>query len=333
MMQALEALKAAIGDIVIPGKGILAADESINTIGKRFAKINLENTEENRRAYRELLLTTSGLENYISGVILHEETLRQTTADNQPFPDLLAKKGIVPGIKVDQGLAPLIGGLSEEKTTQGLDGLAERLEEFKKLGARFAKWRVIYSIASDKPSGLSIENNAYLLARYAAICQAAGLVPIVEPEVLMDGNHDIERCAAVTEQVLHKVFKALYEHGVQYEWMILKPNMVISGANCPEQAEIEQVAKQTLQVLYRCVPAAVPSIHFLSGGQSADLAIAHLQAMNQERRHPWLVSFSYGRALQDDCLRTWQGLAGNQSAAQSALLERARLNAAATLGQ
>jgi len=326
-------LQKTIDSFLIPGKGILAADESTNTIGKRFDSINVESTEENRRAYRELLFTTPDIEKYISGVILFEETLGQSTADNVPFPELLAKKGIIPGIKVDKGLIPLVNS-NDEKTTQGLDGLNERLIGYRKQGARFAKWRVVFDISDENPSCLAIKTNAESLARYAALCQANDIIPIVEPEVLMDGNHDLKRASIVTERVLHQVFEALYHHKVLLEYIILKPNMVVAGKDCSSQPSVDEVAKETLKILQRTVPAAVPTIHFLSGGQSDEYATNHLNVINKiDAPRPWYVSFSYGRALQTACLKAWQGKKENLKLAQDALIKRAKDNSLAATGQ
>jgi len=318
--------------IAVPGKGILAADESDKTIAKRFASIGLESSEENRRAYREMLFTTPEFNQFVSGVILYEETLYQKHQNGKPFSQLLAEQGVVPGIKVDKGLVDL-PNCPGEQITQGLDGLRERLSQYKQQGARFAKWREVYHISSTTPSNLSIQANAEMLALYAAACQEQGIVPIVEPEVLMDGEHSIERCYEVTESVLHAVFVALYRHKIFLEGMILKPSMVISGKQCKTQAGVKEVAEQTLTVLRRCVPAAVPCINFLSGGQSSELATAHLNAMNKDRRNPWYLSFSYGRALQDHALKAWQGKASNVAAAQQALHKRLHLNGLACKGQ
>jgi fructose-bisphosphate aldolase, class I len=328
----INALASTIKDIATPRKGILAADESTGTIKKRFDSINVESTEENRRAYRELLFATPELEKYISGVILFEETLGQKTADGTPFPEFLAKKGIVPGIKVDKGLIPSESS-PEEKVTQGLDGLPERLAEYKKMGARFAKWRVVFDISDTHPSRIIIKTNACLLARYAAICQNQGIVPIVEPEILMDGNHSLEDCSIVTEKVLHAVFNALFKHKVALEFIILKPNMVIAGKDCNPQPSIEEAAKETVKILRRTVPAAVPTINFLSGGQSDEVATQHLNAINKIGKQPWYISFSYGRALQAPCLQAWQGKKENVEAAQKILLKRSELNGAAALGE
>ncbi len=318
--------------MVAPGKGILAADESTGTIEKRFKGISVECTEENRRAYRDMLLTTRGLGEFISGVILYDETLRQKSADGTSFADLLTKNGVLPGIKVDAG-AKDMALCPDEKITEGLDGLAKRCAEYVKLGAKFAKWRAVITIGRDIPSAACITANAHALARYAAICQAAGLVPIVEPEVLMDGDHTIDRCDVVTECTLRKTFAALASQRVVLEHMVLKPSMVISGKDCAKQAGVQEVAVRTLQTLKRAVPAAVPGIAFLSGGQSDELATAHLDAMNKIAGAPWALTFSYGRALQHPALTSWKGSAGNVPAAQRALHHRARMNGLATLGQ
>ncbi|MFN7086834.1 MAG: class I fructose-bisphosphate aldolase, partial [Burkholderiales bacterium] len=311
--------------MVAPGKGLLAADESTGTIEKRFNSIKVENTEENRRAYREMLFTAQGLGKHISGVILYDETLRQKTADGTPFVELLAGNGMLPGIKVDGGAKDL-ALCPGEKVTEGLDGLARRCAEYVKLGAKFAKWRAVITIGRDAPSTTCIAANAHALGRYAAICQAAGLVPIVEPEVLMDGDHTIERCEEVTEWTFNAVYEALYLNRVVLEHSILKPSMVISGKDCPRQAGVEEVAERTVRILKRTVPAAVPGIVFLSGGQSDELATAHLDAMNRKFAGslPWPLSFSYGRALQQASLKAWKGSAANVAAAQAALLHRAR---------
>lgn len=325
-------MQETIQQIITPGKGILAADESSKTIAKRFETIQLESTEENHRAYRELLFTTPGLNKFISGVILFEETLKQRTKTGQPFPELLTQLGIVPGIKVDKGLQPLVE-TEKDTITEGLDALTQRLEEYKKMGARFAKWRAVFTITNKQPERLAIMSNAYALARYAAVCQSLNIVPIVEPEVLMDGDHTIERCATVTEEVLQAVFIALMRHHIILEEMILKPSMVLPGKTYHTQASVTEVAQATLKILRRTVPAAVPTLNFLSGGQSAPIATAHLNAMNLLRPQPWNLSFSYGRALQDPCLKTWQGKAENVEAAQKALYHRAELNSKACLGQ
>jgi fructose-bisphosphate aldolase class I len=317
--------------IVAEGKGILAADESTGTIKKRFDSIGVESTEGNRRAYRELLFTTEGVEEYISGVILYDETIRQQASDGTPFPKLLESKGIIPGIKVDTGAKPL--ALAEGETiTEGLDGLRERLAEYRELGARFTKWRAVISIGKGIPSEYCIWTNAHALARYAALSEEAGLVPIVEPEVLMDGDHTIERSFEVTSRTLHAVFTELRDQRVQPEGMLLKPNMVLSGYECPAQASDEEVARETIRCFRRHVPAAVPGIVFLSGGQSDEQATARLNAMNAMGPHPWQLSFSYGRALQAPALKAWRGLEENVEAAQHAYYHRAKMNSAARTG-
>jgi fructose-bisphosphate aldolase class I len=318
--------------MVAPGRGILAADESTGTIGKRFQGIQVENTEEHRRAYRDMLFTAKALGEHISGVILYDETLRQKSADGTPFPVLLQRQGVIPGIKVDAG-AKDMALCPGETVTEGLDGLAKRCAEYVQLGAKFAKWRAVITIGAQIPSEACIEANAHALARYGAICQQAGLVPIIEPEVLMDGTHDIDRCEAVTEATLRAVFAALANQGVKLEEMVLKPSMVISGKDCPKQASVSEVAARTLAVLMRTVPAAVPGIAFLSGGQSDELASAHLDAMNRLGGGPWALTFSYGRALQQPSLKAWKGAPANVPAAQAALLHRARMNGMAALGQ
>jgi fructose-bisphosphate aldolase, class I len=330
-MSQQDVLQATIDDLVQAGRGILAADESAPTIAKRFEAIGVASTEENRRAYRSLLLDTPDLGKYISGVILFEETLGQKAESGQPLPALAATQKIVPGIKVDAGKIAL--ALSPgDFITQGLDGLAERLKGYREQGARFAKWREVYAIAAHIPSASGIAANAEMLARYAAACQSEGFVPIVEPEVLMDGGHDIERCAEVSEAVLHAVFRALHRHHVVLEHMLLKPNMVLPGSEQPK-ASPEDVAAATLRVLRRTVPAAVPSINFLSGGQQPEEATANLNALNRAAGpSPWRLSISYGRALQQPALRAWGGLAANLPAAQQALLKRARLNSLAIRG-
>ncbi|HSH22460.1 MAG TPA: class I fructose-bisphosphate aldolase [Acidimicrobiales bacterium] len=318
--------------LVAPGRGVLAADESTATIGKRFASVGVESTEENRRAYRDTLFTTPGLADSISGVIMYDETIRQSTSDGTPFPESLKGLGIQAGIKVDTGAKDLAKA-SGEKITEGLDGLRERIAEYVELGATFAKWRAVITIAEGGlPSHYCIEANAHALARYAVLCQEGGLVPIVEPEVLMDGDHSIERCFEVTELTQHLVFDALAAQRVSFEEMVLKPNMVISGKGNDRQAGVEEVAEQTLQCLRRTVPAAVPGIAFLSGGQSADVATEHLNAMNTMGPHPWVLTFSYGRALQDAALEAWKGEASNRDASQQALSEAARANSEATSG-
>ena len=318
--------------MVARGKGILAADESTGTIKKRFDKIKVESTEENRRAYRELLFTAPGAADYIGGVILYDETLRQATRAGERFADLLKRLGIVPGIKVDAGAKPL-PGFPGETITEGLDGLAARLAEYHKLGARFAKWRAVIDIAEGIPTGACIESNAEALARYAALCQEAGIVPIVEPEVLMDGGHSLERCAAVTSAVLQEVFDRLHAHRVLLEGIVLKPNMVISGQKAVQRASPGEVAAATVRCLKRHVPSAVPGIAFLSGGQGEAEASLHLDLVNRSGPLPWQVSFSYGRALQQTALATWAGIAGNVAAAQREFVKRARLNGLATAGR
>jgi fructose-bisphosphate aldolase class I len=317
--------------IVADGKGILAADESDGTIKKRFDSIGVESTEENRRAYRELLFTTEGVEEYISGVILFDETLRQSSSDGTPFAKLLESKGIIAGIKVDTGAKPL--ALAEGETvTEGLDGLRARLDEYRELGARFTKWRGVISIGSNIPSEYCLWTNAHALARYAALSQEAGLVPIVEPEVLMDGDHSIERSFEVTSRTLHAVFTELRDQRVHPEGMLLKPNMVLSGYDHPDQASHEEVAEHTIRCFKRHVPAAVPGIVFLSGGQSDEDATANLSAMNALGAHPWQLSFSYGRALQAPALKAWGGKEENVDAAQRAYYHRAKMNSAARTG-
>jgi fructose-bisphosphate aldolase, class I len=317
--------------MVVKNKGILAADESTSTIKKRFDSIKLESTEEHRRAYREMLFTAPGAADYISGVILFDETIRQKTKDGTPFPEYLTKKGIIPGIKVDLGAKPL-AGFKGETITEGLDGLRERFVEYYKLGARFAKWRAVIDIADGIPSEFAIQANAHALARYAALAQENDIVPIVEPEVLMDGAHSIERCEEVTSRVLQTVFDQLFEHRIVLEGMVLKPNMVISGKKAANRAGPEQVAESTIRVLKRHVPPAVPGIAFLSGGQSSAEATLHLSLMNKSGPLPWSLTFSYGRALQDDALKTWAGQAANFAAGQKEMAKRAKLNSLATTG-
>jgi fructose-bisphosphate aldolase class I len=326
---AAQELEATARTLVAEGKGILAADESDGTIKKRFDSISVESTEENRRAYRDLLFTTEGVEEYISGVILFDETIRQSSADGTPFPKLLERRGIIPGIKVDKGAKPL--ALAEGETiTEGLDGLRERLKEYRELGARFAKWRATYSISDTLPSEYCMWTNAHALARYAALCQEAGLVPIVEPEVLMDGDHTIERSFHVTSRVLFAVFTELADQKVQLEGTLLKPNMVLSGYDASERAGADNVAEETIRSFKRHVPAAVPGIVFLSGGQSDEDATAHLNAMNKLGPHPWQLSFSYGRALQAPALKAWAGT--DAEAGQRAFYHRAKMNSAARSG-
>ena len=319
--------------LVAEGKGILAADESSGTIQKRFDAIGVESTEENRRAYRDLLFTTEGVGDYISGVILFDETIRQTTEDGTPFPKALERQGIIPGIKVDKGAKPL--ALTEDETiTEGLDGLRDRLNEYRELGARFTKWRAVLSIKGEHiPSDYAIWTNAHALARYATLSQEADLVPIVEPEVLMDGDHTLERAYSVTSRTLQAVFTELYDQRVDFEGMLLKPNMVLPGYDAPQQASHEEIARATIKCFTRTVPAAVPGIVFLSGGQSDEDATARLNAMNAlGEKLPWQLSFSYGRALQAAAQKAWSGKAENVEAAQRAFYHRAKMNSAARTG-
>jgi fructose-bisphosphate aldolase, class I len=326
-------LRSVAQAIVAKQKGVLAADESNATIKKRFDVIKVESTEDNRRRYREILFTTEGIERYIGGVILFDETLRQGTRDGTPFAELLSSRGIVPGIKVDKG-AQALALYPGEKITEGLDGLRERLVEYKQMGAKFAKWRAVIEINErDVPTGFGIRANAHGLARYAALCQELDIVPIVEPEVLMDGAHDIERCEVVTSRVLEAVFTELDAHRVLLEGMLLKPNMVIAGQKSARQESVQRVAEATIRCLARYVPAAVPGIVFLSGGQSAEDATDHLNAINMMGPHPWHVSFSYGRALQAPVLAAWKGQEGNLAAAQKTFLKRCRLNGRACGGK
>ena len=319
--------------LVAPGKGILAADESHGTIEKRFKGIAVANTEENRRDYREMLFRAKGAGEFISGVILFDETIRQKAKDGTPFTKVLAGQGIIPGIKVDAGTVALPGS-PNEKRTQGLDGLRERLTEYRGLGARFAKWRAVITIGDRIPSSACLRDNAYSLAVYAALCQEQGIVPIVEPEVLMDGGHTLERCYEVTTETLHAVFSALHHQGAVLERMLLKPNMVIAGKECKTQASVQQVAEETVKCFKRMVPAAVPGIVFLSGGQTSPQATANLSAMNAlSTSHPWQLSFSYGRALQDEALKAWKGQAANVAAGQKAFYNRAKMNSAARTGR
>ncbi|KTC98306.1 fructose bisphosphate aldolase [Legionella geestiana] len=324
-------LSATMDLLLQEGKGILAADESNSTIGKRFATIGVDNTEENRRAWRLLLAETEGLEQYVHGVILFEETFSQNDDAGVPIAKRFADKGIVPGIKVDKGLIDL-PHTDGEKVTQGLDGLRERLLHFKALGARFAKWRNVYSISDTSPSLTAIRAGAEMLARYAATCQSVGIVPIVEPEVLMDGNHSIEHCAEASEMVLHELFHALFIHQVELEHIVLKPSMVTSGKDHKPFSNPEEVGEFTIGVFRSNVPAAVPTINFLSGGQSSKEATANLNAINAQGFQPWLLSFSYGRALQEDCLKAWEGKVENREKAQAALLHRAHMNSLACFG-
>lgn len=331
-MSIQDELQTTIDALVQKGKGILAADESSPTIAKRFQAIDVESTEENRQAYRSLLLTTPNLGEFISGVILFEETLRQRTDDGVLLPKLCVQQEIVPGIKVDKGKLSLPNAPGDE-ITQGLDGLELRLEEYKQHGARFAKWRDVYHISETTPSLLAIQANAEVLARYAAICQVQGIVPIVEPEVLIDGTHSLTRCAEVSEAVFHEVFHALHRHHVVLEHMLLKPNMIVPGKLNPQKASPHEVALQTVKILRRTVPAAVPSINFLSGGLSPEVATANLNAMNQLEPQPWELSFSYGRALQEPALQAWKGDSSNTQETQEALYQRARLNGIARFGK
>ncbi|MCH8238120.1 MAG: fructose-bisphosphate aldolase class I [Proteobacteria bacterium] len=329
----LDQLAKTANEMVADDKGLLAADESTGTIGKRLDSIGVENLEDNRRDYRELLFRTQGLGKFISGSILYDETIRQSAADGTSLVSIMQGEGIIPGIKVDAGAKPLPGS-PDEKITEGLDGLPARVEEYVGLGARFAKWRAVITIGGHLPSRHCIHVNAHALARYAKICQEGGLTPIVEPEVMMDGAHDIDRCDRVTTLTLKTVFDELYAQDVALEGMILKPNMVISGSDCETQAGVDEVAGRTIECMKRCVPAAVPGIMFLSGGQSEEDATAHLNAMNANfAPTPWKLSYSYGRALQQSCLKTWKGEAGNVNAAQETLLERARANSAASAGK
>ncbi|HTD72958.1 MAG TPA: class I fructose-bisphosphate aldolase [Steroidobacteraceae bacterium] len=318
--------------MVAKNRGILAADESSSTIKKRFDTIKLESTEENRRAYREMLFSAAGAKDYISGVIMYEETLRQKTKDGVPFPAYLAKAGMIPGIKVDLGAKPL-AGFPGETMTEGLDGLRERFAEYHKLGARFAKWRAVINIDSGIPSRYAIDANAEGLARYAALAQEAGIVPIVEPEVLMDGAHPLERCEEVTNAVLDSVFSHLFAARVSLEGMILKPNMVIPGKKCADQATPQRIAEATVRTLKRQVPSAVPGIAFLSGGQSPVDATLHLNLMHAAGPLPWALTFSYGRALQEDALNAWGGKDSGFAAGQKALSKRAKLNGLAAVGE
>jgi fructose-bisphosphate aldolase class I len=329
----LDELNTIARKMVVPGKGILAADESTGTIQKRFDKIGVANNEDNRRAYRELLFrTTKAMREHIGGVILFDETIRQKAQDGTPLVKLIEDAGSVPGIKVDKGAKPLAGA-PNETITEGLDGLRERFQEYHKLGARFAKWRGVYDIGVGIPSHDAIHANAHALARYAALAQENGIVPIVEPELLMDGDHTIERCEGVTEWILKEVFQELYYAGVKLEGIILKPNMVVPGMKCAKQNSVEEVAMRTVKVLKRCCPAAVPGIAFLSGGQSDEDATAHLDAMNKLGNLPWALTFSYGRALQAAPQKAWSGKAENVAAAQAAFAHRALMNSLASLGK
>jgi fructose-bisphosphate aldolase class I len=325
-------LQSIAKKLVAPGKGILAADESSGTIEKRLKSISVPSTEENRRAYREVMFTTAGAGEFISGVILFDETIRQKASDGRTFVKALEEQGIIPGIKVDKG-AKAMANFPSEKITEGLDGLRERLADYRKLGARFAKWRAVIAIGDNIPTQTCIDANAEALARYAALCQEGDLVPIVEPEVLMDGTHTIERYFEVTQQTLESVFHALYEHRVSLEGMLLKPNMVLSGKDCPQQASVQEVAEATVRCLKRAVPAAVSGIVFLSGGQTDRQATEHLNAMNQLPGLPWQLSFSYGRALQAPVLKAWKGEQANVAKAQEAFHHRAWCNSKARFGK
>lgn len=327
----IDELKSVAKGLVSKGKGILAADESSGTIKKRFDSINVESKEENRRSYRELLFTTPGAEEFISGVILFDETIRQATQDGTSLPKVLAQSGIIPGIKVDAG-AKELAGFPGEKITEGLDGLRERLAEYRNLGARFAKWRAVITIGAGSPSQFCIDANSHALARYAALCHEAGLVPIVEPEVLMDGDHTIERCEEVTTATLKSVFSELKNHRVELEGILLKPNMVLSGKECAVQAGVDAVAEATIRCFSQTVPEEMPGIVFLSGGQSPQEATEHLNAMNALGSHPWELSFSYGRALQEPVLKAWMGQSANVTKAQETFYHRAKCNGAARHG-
>ncbi|MFZ0916044.1 MAG: class I fructose-bisphosphate aldolase [Candidatus Udaeobacter sp.] len=327
-----ETLESVARKLVAPGKGILAADESSGTIEKRLKSINVPSTEENRRAYRDVLFTTKGAGEFISGVILFDETIRQKTRDGRTFVEALEGEGIIPGIKVDRGAKAMVN-FPGEKITEGLDGLRERLKEYRQLGARFAKWRAVITIGDEIPTRTCIDSNAEALARYAALCQEGNLVPIVEPEVLMDGTHTIERHFEVTQQTLEAVFHCLYQHRVALEGMLLKPNMVLSGKECPEQASVEEVAEATVRCMKHVVPAAVPGLVFLSGGQTDQQATEHLNAMNRLPDLPWQLSFSYGRALQAPVLKAWKGDSANVSTAQQVFYHRAMCNGKARFGK
>jgi fructose-bisphosphate aldolase class I len=327
----VQQLQSTAKALVAEGKGILAADESEGTIKKRFDSIGVESTEENRRSYRELLFATGGAEEFISGVILFDETIRQSASDGTPFPKLLESKGVIPGIKVDKGAKPL--ALTEGETiTEGLDGLRARLEEYRELGARIAKWRATYSNDAEKPIENSVWTNAHALARYAALCQEADLVPIVEPEVLQDGTHTIEQSRKATGRVLQAVYTELHDQRIDVRGTLLKPNMILSGYDASDRASADEVADVTLECFYKHVPAAVPGIVFLSGGQSDEDATRHLNAMNARGPHPWQLSFSYGRALQAPALKAWTGKPENVEAAQRAYYHRAKMNGAARTG-
>jgi fructose-bisphosphate aldolase, class I len=329
----LKSLETVARALVADGKGILAADETVGTLTRRFEKLNIPSTAESRRDYREMLFTVPGSADFISGVIMYDETIRQRSSSGIPLPEILLRQGIIPGIKVDTG-AKTLAGSESETVTEGLDGLRDRLGDYRAMGARFAKWRAVIRITDRLPSRTCVSVNAHALGRYAALSQEQEIVPIVEPEVLMEGDHTIERCDEVTGQVLHAVFNALYEQKVLLEGILLKPNMIVSGSACPVQAPIAEVADTTLQCLLRHVPAAIPGVVFLSGGQSDVMATAHLNEINTRAGSvPWKISFSYGRALQDLALATWLGSKDNDRAAQQAYYHRARCNAAATLSK
>ena len=329
----IEELESIAQAMVAPGKGIIAIDESNSTIKKRFDTVGVPNTEENRRAYREMLLTTPRLNEHISGAILYDETIRQSTKAGVPFTKIMLDAGILPGIKVDRGPQPL-AGFPGELVTEGLDGLRDRLNEYARLGAKFAKWRAVITIGEDTPSGTCIEANSHALARYAALCQEAGIVPMVEPEVLMDGSHDLEVSYEVTEATLRSLFGALYEQNVMLEGTILKASMVISGKDSAEQASVDEIAEATIRCLKAAVPASLPGIVFLSGGQSDEQATANLNAMNQMGPHPWPLSFSYGRAMQQAALKLWgKDMQANFAEAQKTVALRAKENGLAALGQ
>lgn len=327
-------LTNTIAALLADDKGLLAMDESIETCNKRFAELGIPQTEEARRSFREWIVTTPGLNESISGAILFDETIRQQTKDGIPFTEVLLKAGIIPGIKVDIG-AKDMAGFPDEKITEGLDGLRERLEEYAKLGARFAKWRAVITISDTIPTTACIDTNVHALARYAALCQEAGIVPVVEPEVLMDGNHILQRCSEVTEAVLRALFSQLYLQRIFLEGMLLKPNMVIAGKDAASQNSIEEVAKATVDCLLKSVPAAVPGIAFLSGGQSPQQASEHLNAMNKnfKSRLPWVLTFSFSRAIEYPAIEIWQGQEANAAKAQKALYQRAKCNAAARRGE
>lgn len=328
----LKDLETTIAKLASKGKGILAADESIPTISKRFAALNIPSTAATRLAYRELLVTTPGISDYIAGVILFTETLEQTTSSGSSFASLLEENGLLTGVKVDKGLVPIPTSPTEQMT-QGLDDLGERLADYKSKGASFAKWRAVYHISAQTPSGLALRTNAESLASYAALCQAHGIVPMVEPEILIDGDYSIEQAAATAENVLHALFHALFKHRVKLEYIVLKPSMVIHGKQAATPAAADAIAKHTLAVFGRTVPAAVPTINFLSGGQAPEAATLHLNAINQVANNPWNISYSYARALQDYCMQAWLGETKNVARAQQIFLQRARLNSLASVGK